>query len=131
MKPSAPPWSKGTYVEPSFCTTMEQGKLRETFPLSSPAWSRGSYMKPSTPTSRSNKLHSGKCPKLYGDFQPWLLCIRSEPKVGGIRKVSGGAYDKVLTESGLALYYENISHPWMGLRHCKAQSECYRKPKHM
>jgi len=88
-------------------------------------------MKPSMPTSRSNKLHSGKCPKLYGNFQPRLLCIRSGPKVGGISKVNGGAYNKVLTESGLALYFENVFHPWVGLRHCKAQSECYGKPKHM
>jgi hypothetical protein len=69
--------------------------------------------------------------KIYGDFQPWLLCIRSGLKVASISKVNRSAYDKVLTESGLALYFENVSHPWMDLRRCKAQSECYCKPKHM
>jgi hypothetical protein len=49
----------------TFGTTTEQRNFRETFLPSAPPWSKGNYVKPFLPhqTSRSNKLHSEKCPQ--------------------------------------------------------------------
>jgi hypothetical protein len=123
-------WNGGRSCTPNNNTlttlSLDGGKLRETFPslphhhhrgAKAITWNlpsflpfflrqhhgaKGNYAKPLAPSRSKGTYVKPSFQKLYGDFQPWLLCISSGPNV---QDPMLGAF------------------PWMGLWHCKAQSE--------